>query len=250
MRAEQFQIVSGFDAEMDIVLSVGASLKKLAKELNGSVIQLSVPSIAPADAPRAIVQSKDTIIHVGLNRFEVITRPPEHVGGSFHTAKEFALSRATNVLEILHDVGGAYKWIGAICNIKYPKSSKDVSALKHCEGLFDKILKVDRGSRSLSSFQVQFGFTEDELYKSYVVTGYETRDVKFSDEMKDNIGIEIEVSQFPITEAGIELTIDHNNRNATHKVSPTADLVAILRTMEESLTNLPSQLNFNLAEDM
>jgi len=44
MRIEQFQIVSGFDPEMDIVLTVGASLKKLAKELSGKVIQLSVPS--------------------------------------------------------------------------------------------------------------------------------------------------------------------------------------------------------------
>jgi len=248
MRIEQFQIVSGFDPEMDIVLTVGASLKKLAKELSGKVIQLSVPSIAPPDAPRAIIQSKDTIIHVGLNRFEVITRPPEHVNSAFNTARDFALSRASNVFERLHEVGGVYQWMGAICNIKYPKSSKDVPALKHCEGLFDKILRVNRNGRSLSSFQVQFGFSEDELYKSYVITGYENRDIKFSGEIQNSMGIEIDLSQFPITESGIELTLDHNNKNSKQKESPQSDLGKILKAMENSLAHLPVQLN--LAEEM
>lgn len=243
MRIEQFQIVSGFTVEMDIVLTVGAGLKKIAKDLGGRVLQLSVPTIAPPDAPRALVQSKDTVVHVGLNRFEVITRPPEHINSNFATSAEFAVSRASSIFEALHKLGGSYQWLGVIANIKYPKSGKDLTALKYSEVLFDNLLKIKRNDRPLSSFQVQFGFNEDDHYKSYMITGYESRDIKFSGEIPDGVGIEIDVSQFPLTESGFELTLDHNNKGSMIKTDPMNDLKNMISIMTRSFDNLPKQLN-------
>lgn len=244
MKISQIRFVTNFKLDEEILLSCGPSLQKVQKSLNGKLITLNVPKSAPPETPRAIIKSSDTLLNICLNRFDIITRPPAHIIKSYKSSGNFARTRMESILNILYSETLGYEWEGIITIIEYPENTTGLAAIKIVTPIFDKLVNVSRDDRDLASFQLQFGFAEDSFFKNFTLNGYENRDIN----LKINVPIEmprirIDVEKYPISESGLQITIDINNKPQKIKENPIEDFNTLLVENFITFDNLEEKLN-------
>jgi hypothetical protein len=139
-----------------------------------------------------------------------------------------------------------YEWSGLVTSIDNPIDKTGKSSLDIIKGAFDKITTLPRDGRDLSSFQLQFGYKNLEFNDIYIINGYENKDLKLPKEFKLPVGqsFQINVDKLPVTEAGIQITLDSNNRlNQGDKKSPEIDFKKLLKHQKSLVSRLPEELS-------
>lgn len=218
------------------MLTAGKYLQKLSKELGVPIPKMAVPSAAPPEAPRVIIPGSSTLIQVGLNRAELFTQPPDHVAGEFNPAVDFGLQAANRFLLDLVTVV-RYEWVGMVSTINFP--TKTITTMMAAATLVsDRLINIPRKTRELSHLNLQIGFKEDPFYVTYSISGYEIRVGAFPQPAPKSI----EISMMPVSETGIEVLLDVNNKPLQSKRGLKADLVEIVNQEKTRFRILKEEL--------
>ena len=243
MRIAQFQIVVVFDVDESIVLSCGPYLKELKKNLGGRLLNINAPDGAPPPLPRAVLKSKDTIVKVGLDRFDITSIPPSQTTKDMAKAAHFASERSASIISTLEPAMPKYNWTGIISVVEYPEEPMvSESGLENATPIFDRLLNIDRKKRELGAFQLQFGFLEDNYFIVYTLDSFETRKIEMPISVKEGFTA-IDVRDYPVTGCGTKVTIDINNKVKGSKGSPITDINLILEKQLKVSENMISDLN-------
>ena len=214
-RLKGLQLVLVMGASDTLAVGDASLVDQLAATLKAAKIQPQVPSDAPPDVPRIVLQGNDTAIAISRSRLHLTVTPPTHVQGDSDGALAFLVSRLGQVEATVGLDALDYRWSGLVVSLEYPRSTEQ-SALDVVTPLFDELVKIPRRKRPLASMQLQFGFTERGFHRNFVIGGYETKDLSFN--APAGSFIEIDASQLPVRESGISLQVDVNNRpRAIHK---------------------------------
>jgi hypothetical protein len=168
---------------------------------------------------------------------ELFTPPPDHVAGNFESAADFALQAANRfLLELMTVV--RYVWVGAVSTINFP--AKDVETLlTAATPVSDRLINIPRKDRRLSHLNLQIGFKEDPFHVTYSITGYEIR----TGTIPQPTTRFVDVSTVPITETGIEIRLDINNKPQKAKRGLKTDLLEIFNQKKVKYRTLKDDLN-------
>lgn len=236
------QIVSAFEIEQSIVLSIGPSLKQLQKRLGGQLLTINAPDGAPPPLPRIVLKLEDTILKIGLDRFDITTRPPSHVSQDMVKSCKFAGQRASAIISELTPYI-LYKWSGVITTFEYPEEPLiSKSAIEAAKPIFDKLINIDRGDRDLSSFQLQFGLKDNDHFKNYTIGAFEGREIKLDSPLNKGF-VEIDFKEHPVFECGIQIILDVNNKPCVANKDPLEDINTIFSKQIDLYSNFSSDLN-------
>ncbi len=128
MRVDQFRYAIEFDSHPDIVLELGSALNTLRKERRARIQFLNVPAAAPPPAPRVVVNTENTLIHIGLNRYEAMIRLPQHIQSSLSSTCDFARRVVDDDLYHLFIEDLGYRWLGLVASLQRVIASPDFDA--------------------------------------------------------------------------------------------------------------------------
>ncbi len=245
MKINRQEIVVSFELDTSIILTCGSALKKIHDKLGGRIISINVPEDAPPPLPRVVLKLEDTILNIGLERFQITVNPPSHVQDSIEKTSTFTFRRASSILSELIPFMPRYNWAGIISEVQYPeKPLKNKSAIEAATPIFDKLVKIDRNNKKLSAFQIQFGIKEDQHFITYTIDAYETRQIELlTPEQKGFHQIVIDASKFPVTDCGIKILVDINNKPNEHNQNPLDDLENIFLKQKTTIDEIPNNLN-------
>lgn len=243
MRVNSYEVVVTFELDQAIVLSLGASLKKLQRHLGGQLIPINAPEDAPPHLPRIVLRLKDTFVQVGLDRLSLSIIPPSHVKSDIRKSSKFTLQRASKIVKDLAPNMPDYQWCGIITQIEFPSETKLFeSGIEAVAPVFEKLINIDTGGKNLASFQFQFGVVEDPHFVNYTITGYESREFHFDGKIQKGF-IPIRSEEHPLKECGIRITLDVNNKKRGSAEEPLKDIETTLRKINKLSETLPEDLN-------
>lgn len=245
MKIANLQVVTSFEIDASIVLSCGPVLKALEAKISGRIVNLNVPDQAPPTLARIILQSPAGVLGIALNQFHFTLVPQPSMATDFRSVVEFGQNTTIKILNDLIGVMPPYRWTGIIAALQFPEESKSSqSAAEAATPAFDRLVQIDTKNRPLSSFQLQFGVKEDGFFSTYTISGFETRQLKITpDPTKRHL--EIDASTLPLTECGIGVTVDINNKAASNIQDPISDIKSIFQRVVEKGTNLAKDLNLD-----
>lgn len=244
MKVVSFQIVVIFEIDESIVLSCGTALKELQKKLGGRILSINAPDDAPPPLPRAVLKAKDTILKVALDRFDITTAPPSHVAEEIERALQFARQRFEPFVKHLETAMPKYEWAGVVSELEFPDQSKLCkSGSEAAAPVFDRLVNIDRKNRELGSFELKFGMRHDEHFVNYSITGFESRKVALPVPSQKRGFFSVDISDYPLIDCGVKISLDVNNRPASTKVGPIEDVDQILEKHLILTRSLISNLN-------
>jgi hypothetical protein len=242
-RVQRIEVVSTFRLDEAVVLSVGPRLQALQRRFGGEILTLNVPRGAPPDLPRVALVLKNTLLHVGLTRFQFIMEPPGHVRGSFYESMEFARSRVTQMLPILYRGKRPHHWTGAIAGLAYPSDLATTSrGVDAAATVFSRLLKLDWDPGSLAGLKIEIGREQRGYFKNYVLSGYEETEIRMPVPPKQRF-VRVNVAQGELKEVGLGIQIDVNNRPMKGHRQPISDMGAVLDELTAAYESLPEDLN-------
>lgn len=239
-RVATAQTVINFQPDDDIVLKLGSDLLGLAKKLKGEIISPSIPDQAPPDAPRVVVKGANTTVTISLTRAVVSVTPPSHVRESFDSASQFSSNSAIQALEIFARIV-AYKWSGVVVDLEYAARTTDQKALALSTPFFDSIVNIKRNDRQLASFQLAIGFTERGFNRNYNLSGYDTREILIQKEAGRKWA-EVDLDKHPISEAGMKIRVDINNRGRGEHVDQITEIKELWEEHKVTFEGLEEEL--------
>ena|SRR5579872_163099 len=235
MRVQSVQFVTSFEVDKQIIFSAGQALQDINKRLGGRLMNLNVPSGAPDDMPRAVVQSSNTFVGVALNRFDVgLSNPDTNETKDFDSFLKETYSRAELILKPLLKTYPKYSFVGAVVVLNFPMATDGSDGISMIAPLFEKIVAIKRGERKLSSFQLVYGFSDEIFNRNITIQSYETRTLELSVDALNPKPINLDVKTLPIKESGVQVMIDINNLNDKNKKYPLEDLQKIVSDQVET----------------
>jgi hypothetical protein len=244
VKVERFEIVSAFRRDDTVVLACGPSLRELSEQFAGRLISLNVPDRAPPELPRLVVRFEGMLLQVGLNRFQIVLEPPQHIATSYIEALQYCKNRSFPLLESLLSAKAIkYEWSGVIAVLAVPQDlATTKSALGAAGIIFPRLTKLDWDTTNLASFRLQAGYKNNDYFRNYILEGYEVRSMEIDAPL--NVSrIEIDPTDFPVSEVGFNLTLDVNNKPCESKSTPLPDLSATLTEHERAFLSLETDLN-------
>lgn len=243
MKIPQINTVIEFELTENVLLIIAGALKTYQNKNNAKVQILNVPQTIPPDAPRIVISTPNALIRISLTRFEINSKIPNHIYSNFESSLIFTKATVKSVLDTLMVPELKYSWVGLVCILEFPISNSGESALKLSEKFFDKLVNIKRASRDLSSFEIKFGYKENNFYKNFAISGYETRDIKI--ELLHQQGIQvIDLEKHgKITDAGLRIILDVNNRPAIKSPILIDDLELVYKEINLNYNSLLEDLN-------
>ncbi len=234
----RIEIVSTFKPEKELILLAGSSIKKITSDLKGNFITLNIPSDAPAELPRYAIHSSNMIIHIGLNRIQIISEPPDHIQYSIEEVFEFLKITTYKILNKIYESGLEYLWTGVITTIDYKDTSGSKTPFEAINPIFKKLLCLDWDKSDLASFNLQLGRKINDYFVNYNIHGYEKRKIKFN---KDQI-VKFDESKVG-NEVGVQILLDINNKPMNVKKNPEIDLNKIILKQFKFSKSIEKDLN-------
>lgn len=243
MKIPQINTVIEFELTDNVLLVIAGALKTYQNLNNAKVQILNVPQSIPPDAPRIVISTPNALIRISLTRFEINSKIPNHIYGNFESSLIFTKAIVKSVLDTLMVPELKYSWLGLVCILEFPNSNFGESALKLSEKFFDKLVNIKRDSRDLSSFEIKFGYKENNFYKNFAISGYEARDIKI--ELLHQQGIQVIdfEKHGKITEVGLRIILDVNNRPSIKSAILIDDLELVYKEINLNYSNLLDDLN-------
>ncbi len=184
----------------------------------------------------------DAILNLSLDRVQITTSPPPHVANDIHESARFAEQRTTTILEELLGVLPGYKWSGLIVDLEFPSSSDNIKSSRQVIApVFDRLIKMKRGDRELSSFELQYGFENDGFFVTYTIKGYEKRNIIVPTQAPPEGGVVmLNPEDFPLAECGVEVLVDVNNKPSNNSEDALSDIQLILKKQIALVNSLPT----------
>lgn len=244
MRVAKFQIAVAFDVQPGLILSLGPTIKNLAERTQGQIHQLSVgdPNFPP-DVPRIVVQTKQFLVNISLNRFDIHVIPPRQLQQNHSASALFAETAATDVLNQLMKCHIDYMWSGVVAHVKFPTATPLLSASAAVEPVFKRLVAFQPSSKPLSSFEMRFGYQDDDLFRSTRICGYSSRGLRTRPNTSPSQPITQPSNMREIVETGIQIFIDVNNKPSMERKGPLEDLKRLFEVCEKTIVSLPKELN-------
>ncbi len=243
MRVNRVEIVCAFEVDPAIVLTCGPYLKALQQRLGGRLLTINAPEDAPPPLPRVVLKLEETIINFALDRFHITTQPPSHVADDMDKAAQFALQRSNSIILEMKPANLNYNWSGVIAEVEYIEEPiVSSSAIEAAVPLFDRLINIDRKGHKLSSFQLQFGIRDDNYFITYTITGFETRKIIIKGPAQERY-VSIDPKEYPLTECGLKVSLDVNNRPDPIHRNPEFDIPLILNKQSKLFNNIAKDLN-------
>lgn len=243
MRINNYEVVIVFELDENIVLTFGPSLKAIKKNLGGELVTINAPEDAPPPLPRIILKLSDSLLKLGIDRISISINPPSHVKSNINKSSKFALQRTVSIIKDLLALIPHYKWCGIVTNLEFPSEQNSYnSAIEAVTPVFDKLIKINRSDKDLASFQLQYGVKENSHFTNYTISGYESRNIKLIS--KKNKGfVPIQINDHEVTECGIRIIMDINNKPGGATEDPVKDIENILNKTNKLSETLPEDLN-------
>jgi hypothetical protein len=245
MRVANFQVAVAFEIEPELILSLGPSIRALATRTQGRIHDAGVgdPDFPP-DVPRIVIQTKQFLVNISLNRFDIHATPPRHLQENHSAAVQFAQTVAGDVLGELLKVPVSYAWSGIVAHLKYPSEKPLASAPMAVAPIFHQLINIPHSGKPLSSFEVRFGYQEDDLFRSIKLGGYATQNIRFKSVAEgEQTAAGFGVEGADIVETGVQVFLDVNNKPSAGKKTPIDDLKRLFEVCEKSILTLPEELN-------
>lgn len=212
MRMGRIQIVSSFNPDDTIVMSIGPSLKALAKRFRGKVSFVNAPNEVPAELPRAVMMLESGIVQIGINRYQVVIQPPDHVRKDYESSLDFSHNLAKSVMEGFRDVEIVPVWSGVVAEIEFVESPlRSKTMLEAVNEVSKKLITITPISSDLANFQLQIGYKVGQFFRNYTIGGFESRGAHGM-RLEEGESIELDISQIPAFEAGIRIVYDVNSK--------------------------------------
>ena len=204
---------------------------------------INSPDDAPPSLPRVVLKLQDTILNVALDRLHITTQPPSHVAQDMDKAVQFAYQRSSPIISDMQPAKLNYKWSGVVAEVEYPEDPLiSKSAPEAATPLFDRLIKIDRKDRELGSFQLQFGIRDGNYYVNYTITAFEARQIKLP-LSSQNQYISIDIKEYPLSECGLKVLIDINNKPGPESQDLETDIKLLLNKQSKLFANLAKTLN-------
>jgi hypothetical protein len=242
MNITSSQVVITYEENKKIALELGASLIELERRVGGKLITLTVPEVVPPDAPRVMLQASDFIVSVGFSRLEISSKVPGHVAADPRAVGDFVQQICERVLSIVFSGALRYQWSGILWGSNYPMPGSPKPSIELIEPVFDKLVSVQRGSRPLAAFQLQFGFFDDSYFTGYTISGYEFRTGSVTGTADESGVLNLKLDQLPIKESGLQIITDVNNQRRQNK-DPLVDVVTLLARQIDLAGNVINNLS-------
>lgn len=193
--------------------------------------------------PRIMLRLKDTIFNLGLDRIQFTVVPPSQVTDDAEKSSKFTLQRISPLLtEILPSIP-KYYWAGVITEVEYPENPlKSKSANEATIPIFDKLININRQNKDISAFQLQYGVNDDLNFITYTISGFEGRKVELKPPQETGFLL-LDPTEYPLTECGLRVLLDVNNRPNKHNENPLGDIESILSRTNSLVANIEKDLN-------
>lgn len=212
MKIEQIQIAIVFALDEGIVLTMGQHAKALQSNMGARVQILNVPKFAPPEAPRMIIHTRNALINICLDRYNMMIRPPDHINNQLDQCCDYAQRVASDIIPYLAHDKLDYLWMGMITHIDFPLGNKGMDALGAVTPVYDRLVNIPRLGRELASFKLEVGFKEQQYFKNFYIQGYDVRNVDITKEIKEKGTGFIPIKGKEIVESGVSIIIDINNQ--------------------------------------
>lgn len=243
MKISSFQVVTAFDADRSILLSLGPALKSIEQRTSAKLFQVNAPEDAPPSLPRLIIRLKDgTILNVCQDRLELTLPPPAHVSSNLTESTTYLRRIFSMMIEPLLDQMPSYDWLGVVINLEYKEDPlNSVSSAEAVYPAFKIITNLDVDKDSFRSFRMQFGYEESGLFYTIAIDSFEEREVSVPVKTKGGGIVKIDASEFPLKSCGVSISHDVNNRPGS-KTEVKEDFKKILNSQMRAIKELPNRL--------
>ena len=239
VKFSRIEIVTTFKPKDDLMLLLGPSIKKVNDNLKGKFLQLTIPNDAPFELPRYAIQLKNMLIHIGLNRIQIISEPPPHIQNSIEESFKFIQETSKYIVSTILKGNLEYLWTGIITTIK--KELKAEKPIKAVYPIFKKMINLDWKDEELASFNFQIGRKIKDIFVNYTISGFEKRRLLLDNLNKNKLSIE-NLKNVNST-IGIQILLDINNKPQTKKADPLKDLDNIIKQQFNLSKSMSKDLN-------
>ncbi len=241
MNIKQANVVFEFDIDPNIMLTLGGQIIEIQKKYNCKVQQINAQK-APPDVPRIVIIFENYIINICLNRCEYIMQIPSHISNNINNCIDYVSNNISQINRYIAVDDRGYNWTGVIFHNEYPSQDKELPLLELITPLFDRMINIERNNRELSSFQLQFGFKEDDLFCNYTIGGYETRNIEVEIKPGNNV-INVKKEEGKKIEQGVLITVDINDKPKIVHLNAIDDMNVIFSNIRSKLSKLSDTLN-------
>lgn len=242
MKIEQANLVISYAPDHGIAYTLSDEIKAVSKRMSGKVLPMAnVPSSAPLEFPRVIIQNEKIALSICANRLQLIIGIPEHVQNS-SAIGDFISDAANLVLTPFMNTDLKFDWIGLVSNLEYIKPySPGDSAIKSVDGIVRKIINVNLPGK-LANFNLQLGSQIDEYFISYTISGVESRRllVQHAQAMHS---ISIQPDDGEILDTGVRVVLDINSKPKGNFGNILEEVTGIIRIFSGKITSVDSTLN-------
>jgi hypothetical protein len=239
LRVEKIQIVVSVELRDDLPRLLDGSLSAAARELNGKVIRpAQLPPKLPPELPRLLMQAPNVVVQVGLNRVEMVLRPPSHVSGTVRSSVQYFQAVLNSSFKATLSHISANAWIGIVLTLEYPLPNLRPSASNGIKPIARQLINLPTHPDELSSFKLQYGFKHGRFFRHFVITGYETREWIQESQSPEAVNQISPPKDAPVIESGVQLALDINNKASPERKTTLVELPLILEeltTFEESI---------------
>ena len=241
MKIEKYQVVTSFNPNPEIVFSKVFPILK--ERLNGRLVNLNIPDNTPPETPRIVISSKDKILNVGLNRFDIHIQLPLEIRNESKTCLEYLHLTLDPILKtLIKELKITYTWSGLIANLKLPIEGKSPSS-NLIKPLFERLLSIQVGNKKLSSFNLQFGLNESNNNRLYTVNAYESKNIQIPPLVAGQ-SLLLNMDDVPISESGLQIVLDINTRpNINKNGSALGDIKTLIKLHENYYDSILEDLN-------
>jgi len=242
VKISSFQVVTAFDADRSILLSLGPALKSIEQRTGARLFQVNAPEDAPPSLPRLIIRLKDgTSLNVCQDRLDLTLPPPEHVSNNLSESATYLRRIFSMMIEPLLDQIPSYDWLGIVINLEYKEDPlKSASSAEAIYPVFKIITNLNVDKDAFRSFRMQFGYEENGLFYTIAIDGFEEREFRGPVNAKGGI-VKMDASEFPMKSCGVSISHDVNNRPGS-KTEVKEDFEKILNNQMRSIEELPDRL--------
>lgn len=243
-RVDTIEVVTTFKPDPAVVLTIAPHLQAVQKAAGGTILTLNVPEGAPPELPRLVLQLPDALLRVASGRFSFVLKPPTHIATSFGEVLEYAKNRVIPMLSKLVKARLKYGWSGVISNVEFPEDPSGRGSMQAIRPVIERLVNLPWPIDSFATFDLQIGRRVNSLFYNYRITGYETRELGFKGRVGQPIRIAAtDLDKAPISEVGVQIAIDINNKARKARNAPLADLNVLMAAMASAHDSLTTDLN-------
>jgi|GEM_PF-5032378 len=229
------QLAIGIAIDDNIILTLGSTIKELEKSGKFTIQNLSVPINAPPNVPRFVLNSKEYVINISLDRLDFYFSIPDHMAQHPITTIKY-ISKLIEEINQIFLSSIVYKWCGIVMKVNYPYKDNQDSKLTN---IFDSITSIDRNNDDVVSLTFNFGVKKGWYFKTIGIAEYQSH-VLLGEQMKNQ---QIHLDDENLSERGIEITLDYNNKPNVKNNSFIIDIMKLLNLTIPDINNLPKNTN-------